>query len=138
MSLRAVDEHRLRGRDERRAGQRIRHAVGVHAGAAAAGSVPVEYQRDDSDRITLAVNPDRPGFIRVLESWDPGWRATVDGNLLTPVPADDVFLCVPVGAGAHRVTFEFSTPGARAGAWVSAGSLAGLALLAMVTKRRRS
>jgi hypothetical protein len=108
------------------------------ATTAPAAPAAAQYRRDDSDRITVTISPDRPGFLRVLESWDPGWRALVDGVPVTPVPADDVFLCVPIGPGSHRVVFEYSTPGAAAGACLSAASAVGLALLTLLAWKRQA
>ena len=116
------------------------YALGpAEAGPAATGPAPaVDYRRDRSDAFTVDVRTEHPGILRVLESWDPGWRATVDGRVSLPVPADDAFLAVPLGPGTHRVVFEYSTPGLAAGAVVSLASTVTLFALAWGARRRRS
>jgi len=79
----------------------------------------VAYERPSSDVIVLRVRANQAGFLRVIESFDPGWSATVDG-LSTPVlPADDFALAVGLNPGAHTVRFSYATPGARTGAAIS-------------------
>jgi hypothetical protein len=81
-------------------------------------SPKVEYRRPDSDHIEITVKTGRSGFLRVIESWDPGWSATVDG---VPVPitlAMDALMAVPVAPGRHEVRFVYRTPGAGIGGTV--------------------
>jgi hypothetical protein len=44
-----------------------------------AESPAVQYSRPDSDHIECTVITGRNGYLRIIESWDPGWSATVDG-----------------------------------------------------------
>ncbi|HVT90589.1 MAG TPA: YfhO family protein [Tepidisphaeraceae bacterium] len=90
----------------------------------------VTYRRPDSDHIECTVQTARPGYLRIIESWDPGWSATVDGSPVNIAPAMDAFLAVPVSAGTHEVRFVYHTPGAMAGAGVSIISIGLLALYA--------
>jgi hypothetical protein len=93
------------------------------------GTAVVGYRRESSDRIVVTIDAPAEGFVRLLESWDPGWRATVDGVVAPVVRSDTFLLAVRVGAGAHRVVLEYETPGARAGAAMSIASLRRLARL---------
>jgi hypothetical protein len=108
------------------------------APAATTASPPasVEYRREGSDRMVIDVQCDRAGVLRVLESWDPGWAATVNGAAAEPVVADDVYLGVPLGAGSHRVVLEYGTPGSTTGIVISLACVALLALLAGTIGRR--
>jgi hypothetical protein len=115
-------------------------ATGEAAATSAPGTpVAVEYRRPSSDRVVLGVDAPGPGFVRLLESWDPGWTASLDG---TPVPvlrADTFAMAVAVGPGRHRIEVTYATPGARTGAALSLLSLAALAwLLWRDAARRRS
>ena len=87
----------------------------------------VEYERPDSDRIRLRLEAPGSGFVRVLESWDPGWSATLDGEPVPVLLADTFALAVAVGPGAHQIELRYATPGVRAGA---AGSSLSVVLLA--------
>jgi len=65
----------------------------------------------------------------LLEAWDPGWRATVDG-VATPVRrANLAFRAVPVPPGRHVVEMRYRPPELAIGVALScAGALvAGLA-----------
>ncbi len=87
------------------------------------------YSRPWSDDIQISSSSDRVGFVSVLEAYDPGWKARVDG-MPTPVVLSNGFtMAVPVGAGKHKVLLRYQTPGRRFGwmlSFLSAGLLAGL------------
>jgi hypothetical protein len=99
---------------------------------ASASSLPqsaVTYHRDSSDLISMDVTTDQSGFLCLLEASDPGWQATVDGSPKEIVSADDVFMAVPLPAGAHHVVLRFSTPGMMVGSGISIASFFLLLLL---------
>jgi hypothetical protein len=89
----------------------------------------VVYSRPSSDEIRIASSGGRAGFACVLEAYDPGWKATVDGAPAPVVLANGFTMAVPVGPGRHNVALRYETPGRRFG-WalslLSAGLLAGL------------
>ena len=108
--------------------------------AAASAGVPgapvVRYWRLSTDAIAVAIASPEPGYLRVLESWDPGWRATLDGHPVRTLPGNDTFLSVAVPAGRHMVTLEFFTPGLAEGVALSLVCAALLVLLLVVLPRR--
>ena len=75
------------------------------------------YSRPSSDRIELALTATQPGFVRVLESWAPGWTATVDDAPVPVVSANGFALAVPVSAGRHIVRLSYQTAGRITG-WI--------------------
>ena len=83
------------------------------------GLATVEYRRPDSDHIESTVTTGRSGYLRIIESWDPGWSATVDGLSVPVVPAMDALLAVPISPGTHEVRFIYRTPGVIAGQTIS-------------------
>jgi hypothetical protein len=95
----------------------------------------VTYERPSSDVINVKVRSNQAGFLRVLESYDPGWSATVDGLPARTVPADGFALAVRLDPGDHKVCLQYATPGVAAGAAVSVVSL--LLLLLLVCSRTR-
>ena len=112
----------------------------VSAGQNADGVARVEYSRPSSDVIDVAANSAGPGFVHVLESFDPGWTATVDGRAAPVLPANGFEMAVPVGSGSHAVWLRYETPGRMTGVWLSLGSLAmlaGVILSAVPTLERR-
>jgi hypothetical protein len=99
--------------------------------------VEVEYERASPDRIALRLHAPGAGFVRVLESWDPGWRATLDGEAVPALRADTFAMAVAVGPGEHHLELRYETPGSGAGAVGSLLSLLPLAWL-LWTRRRVS
>lgn len=97
----------------------------------------VEYRRPTSDQIECTVTTGRSGYLRIIESWDPGWSATIDGEPVQIVPALDAMLAVPVTPGRHEVRFVYRTPGVAAGATISIMSLGLLAALMWISERSR-
>jgi hypothetical protein len=90
------------------------------------------YSRPSSDRIQVDTTAGQPGIIRVIEAWDPGWSATVDG-MPAPIIADSGFaLGVPISGGKHTVNLVYRTPG-RASGWIL--SLLDIALAAVLIKK---
>jgi len=94
----------------------------------------VIYERPTSDVIVLKVRTNQAGFLRVLESFDPGWSANVDGTPAPILPADDFALAIHLDPGIHEVRLRYATPGARTGAAISLVSL--LLLVPLVSCRR--
>jgi len=95
----------------------------------------IRHRRPGPDRIEIPVDVPEPGYVRVLESFDMGWSATVDGAPAAVVPAHNMAMAVPVPAGKHEVVLQFRTPGRRAGIWISLISLKLLASLCGLTWR---
>lgn len=98
----------------------------------------VHYERPSSDEIDVSMRCASPGVLRILEAYHPGWTVTVDGAPAPVVLADDAFLAVPLVAGAHVVTWRFTTPGAGIGKWISLCGLVALGLLAFLQIKRNA
>ncbi len=96
-----------------------------------ATSSAVAYERRSADEIVVSVSSGEPGFVRILEAFDPGWTASVNGRLLEILPAEDLVIALPVPAGRHDIRLRFATPGAWTGAAISIASLALLAALVL-------
>jgi MFS family permease len=95
----------------------------------------VRYRRPRGDEIALSVKSGVDGYVRVLESFDPGWDATVDGQTAPVLAADDAWLAVAVPQGAHEVLLRYHTPGAQAGAIASGISFVLLLVVSFVHRR---
>jgi hypothetical protein len=72
-----------------------------------------------ADALSLEAQLDRPGVLVVLESYHPGWRATVDGRPSPIHRANALFRGIPLPAGRHRVEMVFRPRSAVSGAAVS-------------------
>jgi uncharacterized membrane protein YfhO len=91
--------------------------------------------------VSVDVDARRPGHLVLADTYYPGWKAKVDGREQPIRAANASFRAVRVPAGRHVVEFAYEPLSFRAGAAISAlsvlGIAAGLALPAVVRRRRR-
>jgi hypothetical protein len=90
-----------------------------------------------SDALTFEVDSTLPGYLVVLEAYDRGWRASVDGRPAPVFPASALFRAVPVPAGVHRVELRYRPPAFAWGALTSALGLLAAGLLLVRPARVR-
>jgi hypothetical protein len=100
-------------------------------GPNAPSSVVPRSRRPDRERVGVVSGG---GILLRAETYDPRWKARIDGRPARVMPADYAFQAVAVPAGAHEIEFVYSDP-ATAGAMVC--SLGGLVLTAMLLAWRR-
>jgi len=105
------------------------------SGDSAIHQIAIAYSRPSSDEISLRVTSGHPGFVHVLEAYDPGWTATVDGAGVPVVPANGFTMAIPLPAGSHTVRLQHKTPGRAIGVDLSCLSFGLLALLIASAKR---
>jgi len=60
-----------------------------------------------SDRVRLEVEAERAGYVVLADAFDPGWRATVDGEPAPLLRANVAFRAVAVPAGRHVVEMVY-------------------------------
>lgn len=94
----------------------------------------VEDTVERPDAIAAGVRLTHPGFLVILDTADPWWRARVDGAPAAVLRANHAFRAVAVPAGRHRVELEYRSWPVRAGIAVS---LATAVAVAAVTLARR-
>ena len=104
-----------------------RAALGTAARSGSTGTAV--YRRPSSDEIRLDVSSSGAGFVNVVESYDPGWSAEVDGQSVPIFAANGFSLAAPVSAGSHTVRFVYRTPGRTAGVLLSIFAAGLLAIL---------
>ena len=83
--------------------------------------------------VTLEANLSRPGYVVLLDRYDPNFHATVDGNEVPIERANQLFRAVPVGPGEHTIRFFYRPEGLISGAVLSLLCL--LVLVAGAVKR---
>ncbi len=88
----------------------------------------VEYSRPSSDEIQVKTASAGAGFAEILESWDPGWVATLDNSATEILPANGFAMAVAVPSGNHVIRLRYRTPGRQLGAGLSLLSLVLLVL----------
>ena len=62
---------------------------------------------DEPDHLRIATSGGSSGWLVVIDTYDPGWRATVDGRPTDVVPANVAFRAVAVPAGSHVVALSY-------------------------------
>jgi hypothetical protein len=107
------------------------------AGDAPAATPARIAERTDTS-VTVKVDARRAGRLVLLDTFYPGWKATVDGRPARIEAANAAFRAVPVGAGRHEVRFAYRPGSVRTGAIISLVALLALGLLALRGERRDS
>jgi hypothetical protein len=87
--------------------------------AAARGPATVEWRHDGPDEIGLTVASQQPGWLVLLDGWDKGWKATVNGRATEVMRADYNFRAVAVPAGTSTVDFSYRPTSVTVGGWVT-------------------
>jgi len=95
-------------------------------GAGEIGEVTITSR--DPNSVTLRAEMQRPGYVVLLDRWDPGWQATVDGKATPVLVADHMFRAVETGPGVHQIYFWYRQRGLAAGVAVSLLTMVALAL----------
>lgn len=91
---------------------------------------------ETADRVRIEAELVRAGFVVLVDSYDPGWRATVDGREAAVSQANVTFRAVAVPAGRHVVEHVYRPRAVTWGLAFSGASLA-LALAALAGRRGR-
>jgi len=81
----------------------------------------------EPDAITMDASLPRPGFLLLLDTYFPGWTATVNGKPAPVLRADYNFRAISLPAGKSSVSFTYRPASFRLGLW-----LCGLGILAVV------
>lgn len=92
-------------------------------------------ERKTNNRLTVRVQSTGGGWLVVADTWDSGWRATLDGQPADLFQANYAFRAVRVPGGEHRVEMHYMPTGFVPGLWISGTAL--LAAAVAVAARRR-
>jgi Bacterial membrane protein YfhO len=90
------------------------------------------------DRLTFEVEGDRPAFLVMVEAYDEGWRARVDGVPTRVLRANVGFRAVAVPAGRHVVTCTYRPVAVAVGLALSLLSALGAIGIAWAAHRHRA
>jgi len=108
-------------------------------GTPPAAASTVRIIRDDPDVMRLETSAEAPGLLVLSETYDPHWRATVDGEDVEIMSANFMFRAVPIPAGEHVVELRYEPVPLQIGLGISAVTVAVLVpALAWATWRVRS
>jgi hypothetical protein len=88
------------------------------ASAAVRGSSPagkIEITAREPNKVTLKADLTRPGYVVLLDRYDPNWRATIDGREVPVLRANQLFRAVYSEPGKHVILFYYRQRGLLAG-----------------------
>ncbi|MBA3728938.1 MAG: YfhO family protein [Actinobacteria bacterium] len=100
-------------------GKAIGTTPDVTAGPSSGSATTVRWLEDDPNDVMLSVEVAREGWLVLLDNWDPGWRATVDGQATPVLRANYGFRAVRVGAGSSTVRFSYRPTPVIVGGFIS-------------------
>jgi arabinofuranan 3-O-arabinosyltransferase len=101
---------------------------------APAGAEPrVEVLDRDAGHLRLRVSSDGDALVSTGQSYDPGWRATVDGKDLGPARPVGTLATWSLGAGTHEVDLTYAPERPYRAAFAT--TLIGLAICAAILLR---
>jgi hypothetical protein len=79
----------------------------------------VTMAAESPDRLKLTTTSDAPGLLMLSESYDPGWKAYVDGEQVDVLVADHLLRAVPLPAGEHIVELRYEPRSLQIGVAIS-------------------
>lgn len=112
----------------------VPHGQPSDAGPTFVGESRVTKQRPD--RVELQAWLSQPGYVVLLDSFDPGWQVRVDQRIGKLLRANGAFRAVEVGAGRHVIEFLYRPSSVWLGIAVSTATLAVGAILVLSSVRR--
>jgi hypothetical protein len=110
----------------------VRWGSGSAGGGEKDGWVRTKNRRPGAWDITWSAP--QPRLLVVAESFEKGWRATLDGRPVPIAPVDGVLLGISLPSGEGELDLRYRPPGLLAGAVLSAAGLS-IALLWLVSHR---
>ena len=90
-----------------------------------------------AERVTVRVSASRPGITVLADSFDPWWKATLDGTPCPILKTNGIFRGIATPPGPHEILFEYQPLPFMAGAAVSLAALALIALSALIALARQ-
>ncbi len=96
----------------------------------------VQVLQQTPTRIHLRVERGMPGWLVGLQTYYPGWKATVNGQSGRLLRANTAFSAVPIGAGVNDVILEYDPQSVKIGVLLSALAALSLIVLGVLCVRR--
>lgn len=103
---------------------------------AAPAITPLDPKRPSPGEITLDLTGAPAGWVVVLESLLPGWRAWIDGEPAPIIPAQVAFQAVRLPSGGRELRLAYRPASFRLGLFASLGTAAAV-VTAVASSRRR-
>jgi hypothetical protein len=97
-------------------------------------SVDVRYE--SATRVVIRANARRPGVLILADTFDRGWRLTIDDRPAPVLRANLVMRAAAIPGGCHTLVYTFEPAALDVGRWTSAAGI--LALAGLIVWARRS
>ena len=94
--------------------------------------VACELIDDSPERVTVRLTSHAPGIVVLADTFDPGWKATLDGASTPILQANGIFRAIATPAGEHEIVFRYRPRSFIAGAAISLAALTFLTLTGLV------
>jgi len=105
-----------------------RHEVilpeGLPSRALASFSGVSRIVQERPDRVLIEADLSEPGFVVLVDSYDPGWQAWLDGRPTRVLRANTSFRAVQAPGGRHRIEFVYRPWAVKVGILLAGISLA--------------
>ena len=69
--------------------------------------IPLSIKRPSPTEIRIDLSGASPGWVIILESFLPGWKAWVDGSSVPIIPAQVAFQAIKIGEGAKELKMVY-------------------------------
>jgi hypothetical protein len=94
--------------------------------------------RYEDDQVQLDVTASADGMLVLSETYERGWKATVDGRDVPLVEAYGVVRALPIGPGVHKVVLKYEPWSLRIGFYISllAAAISLVVIVAFITGPR--
>ncbi|MDO5296965.1 MAG: YfhO family protein [bacterium] len=98
-----------------------------------------EIIAETTNTLTVKTKCDQPAHLFIANTYSPHWQAFVDGSAvpLKVQRTNYAFQSVPVSAGEHTVTLEYTCPSFWRGLWISLSGMIALLITALISYRYR-
>ena len=84
-----------------------------------ADDATVSITNYEPEKVELSVEAQRDGLVFLSDTYDPGWKAMVDGKETKIFRANFTFRAVVVPRGSHQILFTYDPLSFRIGLWTS-------------------
>ncbi len=80
-------------------------------------------QEETPENISIHVKAYQEGFLVLLDTYSPGWKAFLDGEPAQIFRTNGIFRGIPIPGGVHQVQFTYTSPGWNIGRAITLGSI---------------
>jgi hypothetical protein len=89
-------------------------------------------------QVDIETDSTRNRLLVLLDSYFPGWKATIDGRTVPVVAANFVYRAIELPQGRHHVAFRYESRPFIQGAWISGSTVLAWVVVCVVLRFRRS